>query len=132
MKKALPVFFLCLIFLGACAHGHGSAGTHIMATMYYAYPLDSLFSASKTVLMEQGFDITEINRAGKLIKAKKSGQLPLKRIIVTFTFREEGNGTWLEIDKDVPPQFIPGSTAGYRMDLDDLFRYVDSELERNY
>jgi len=128
MKKTMPVFVLCLMLLAACAHGPKRGA----AIMFYSYPLESVFSASKTVLTEQEFQIEEINRAEKFIRAVKSARVPGLRINVTFKFRTEGNGTWLEIVKKVPPQFIPGSTAGYRMDLTDLFRYVDSELERNY
>jgi hypothetical protein len=130
MKKTIPVFVMFLILLGACAHG--SAEKRGVATMFYSNPLEDVFSASKTVLTEQEFTIIEINRTENFIKAAKAARVPGMRINVTFKFRTEGNGTWIEIDKKVPPQFIPGSTAGYRMDLSDLFRYVDLELERNY
>ncbi len=121
MKKTLPVFVLCLMFLVACA-SFGSVEKRGIATMFYAYPLEDVLSASKTVLIEHEFEIGEINRTENFIEASRAARVPGMRIIVIFNFRAEGNGTWLEIVKKVPPQFIPGSTAGYRMDISDLFR----------
>ncbi len=131
MKKTLPILALVLVLLGGCA-SFGSKEKRGIATMFYAYPLEDVLSASRTVLIEQEFEIGEINRTENFIKASRAARVPGKRIIVIFNFRAEGNGTWLEVIKKVPPQFIPGATAGYRMDISDLFRYVDSELERNY
>jgi hypothetical protein len=130
MKRTIPALVTLLILLGACAHGPAEKrGT---ATMFYSYPLEDVISASKAVLAEQEYRITEINRTENFIKAVKGARLPGRPITVIFNFRSEGKGTWLEIEKRVPPQFIPGSTAGYRMDIDDLFMYVESELNRNY
>ncbi len=130
MKKTLCLFILCALALFSCIHGTGEKrGT---PAMFYAYPLDDVFSASRTVLEEQEYEISEVNKIENLIKAKKGTRIPGMPITVTLTFRREGNSTWLEINKDVPPQLRPGSLAGYRMDVDDLFRYIDSELDRNY
>jgi hypothetical protein len=84
------------------------------------------------VLKEEEYDIIETNRHDNLIKARKATGIPGMRLTVTFTFREEGSGTWLEIIKDVPMQLVPGSTDSYRMDVNELFRLVELELDRNY
>jgi len=126
----LLLFIAGLIVLASCIHG--PAEKRGMSTMFYAYPLKDVVAASKTVLFEQNYEITEINVTEKFIKAIKGTRIPGQRITVILNFREEGNSTWVELDKDVPPQFIPGSTDGYRMDVDDLFRYIELELDRNY
>ena len=82
--------------------------------------------------MEQEYEISEVNKIENTIKAKKGTRIPGMPIVVTLSFRSEGDSTWLEIKKIVPPQLRPGSMAGYRMDVDDLFRHIDSELDRNY
>ncbi len=130
MKKTLWLFVLCAMALISCSHG--TAEKRGLPTMFYAYPLDEVFSAAKTALTDQEYEITEINKAENLIKARKGTRMPGMPVTVTLSFRSEGNDTWLEIDKQVPPQIIPGSMAGYRMDVDDLFRYIESELDRNY
>jgi hypothetical protein len=130
MKRTIPALVTLLILLGACAHGPAEKrGT---AMMFYSYPLEDVISASKAVLAEQEYRITEINRTENYIKAVKGARMPGIPITITFKFRAEGSGTWLELYKQVPPQLIPGSTAGYRMDVDDLLMYVESELNRNY
>ncbi len=130
MKKTLWLFVLGAAVLFSCVHG--PAEKRGIPSMFYAYPLDDVFSASKTVLADYEYEITEINKTENFIKAIKGTRIPGLRISITLTFRREGNSTWLEIDKDVPPQLMPGSMAGYRMDVDDLFRYIESELDRNY
>ena len=130
MRKVFPAILFFSVILLSCAHPRTEGRN--AREMYYAYPLDAVFAASQAVLKEQEFDVTELNRADKLIKAIKAATIPGMRLTVTFTFRDEGSGTWLTIEKKVPPQFVPGSTAGYRMDLDDLFHYVEMELDRNY
>jgi hypothetical protein len=130
MKKTLLLFMAGALALFSCAHGPAeSRGTR---SMFYSHPLDEVLAASKTVLTEQNYEIIEINMTEHFIKAVKGARLPGKPITVTLTFREEGKSTWVDLDKDVPPQFIPGSTAGYRMDVDELFRYIELELDRNY
>jgi hypothetical protein len=131
MKKTLMLFILCAVALFSCAHG--GPEKRGIGTMLYAYPLEDVISASKTVLTEREFEIVEINMTDNYIKAIKGARIPGKPITVILNFRTEGdNTTWIEMEKDVPPQFIPGSTAGYRMDITDLFRYIESELDRNY
>ncbi len=131
MKKTLMLFILFAAALLSCAHG--GPEKRGMATMLYAHPLEDVISASKTVLAEQEFEIIEINRTDNYIKAIKGARIPGKPITVILNFRTEGESTtWIEMEKDVPPQFIPGSTAGYRMDVNDLFRYIELELDRNY
>jgi hypothetical protein len=130
MKKTLWLSILCALALFSCIHT--TTEKRGLATMFYAYPLEDVFSAAKTALTDQEYDITEINKADNLIKAKKGTRMPGMPVTVTLTFRSEGHNTWLEIDKEVPPQLMPGSTAGYRMDVDDLFRFIESELDRNY
>jgi hypothetical protein len=129
MKRALGILFLSVMLL-SCAHGRTE--THNARTMYYGNTLDAVFAASEAVLAEQGYDIIESNRHDRLIKAIRATKIPGARVTVILTLREEGSGTWLEIEKKVPPQFVPGSTAGYRMDIDDLFHLIEMELDRNW
>jgi hypothetical protein len=131
MKKKLWLPILCAVALFSCIHG--TSEKRGIATMFYAHSLDDVFSASKTVLKDHDYEITEINKVEDFIKAKKGTRLPGMPITVTLSFQKEGdNSTWIEIEKYIPPQPIPGSMAGYRMDVDDLFRYIESELDRNY
>jgi hypothetical protein len=130
MRKTLLLFIVVLVVLSSCIHG--PAEKRGIATMFYAYPLKDVFAASRTVLTEQGFEVNEVNTVENFMKAVKGTRIPGNPLKVILTFREEGESTWVELDKDVPAQFIPGSTAGYRMDVDDLFRYIELELDRNY
>ncbi len=100
--------------------------------MYYSYPFKDVFAATQTVLKEQGYDTIEINPSEKMIKALRGSDIPGLSSSVTFSFREEGTGTWVNIIRKVPPQFVPGSTDHYRMDIDELYHYVEMELDRNY
>ena len=130
MRKTLLFFIAVLVVLSSCAHG--PAAKRGVRSMYYAHPPKEVLAATKTVLIEQDYEITEINMAENFIRAIKGATIPGKPISVILTFREEGGNTWVDMNKSVPPQFIPGSTAGYRMDVDELFRYIELELDRNY
>jgi hypothetical protein len=130
MKRTLYLFPVLAVLTIGCIHG-GSFRGGDERTMYYAYPVKDVFAAAQVVLKEQDYRLVEINPTEKVIKAVKDSTI-LGPISVLLTFREEGSGTWIDLSKKVPPKFIPGSTANSRMDVDDLFRYVDMELERNH
>lgn len=131
MRKTFLFYIAVVVLLASCAHG-SPAEKRGARSMFYAHPLKEVVAAAKTVLLEQDYEITEINMTENFIRAIKGAKIPGKPITVVLVFRPEGESTWVDIHKDVPPQFIPGSTAGYRMDVDELFRYIELELDRNY
>lgn len=131
MRKAFLFFIATAVLLASCAHDR-PAEKRGVRSMYYAHPVKEVIAAAKTVLVEQEYEITEVNMTENFVRAIKGATIPGKPITVILTFRPEGESTWVDLHKDVPPQFIPGSTAGYRMDVDELFRYIELELDRNY
>lgn len=130
MRKTLLLLVAGVMVLCSCAHGRvEKSGAR---TMYYAYHLEDVIAASKVVLKEQDYEIVEVNMTEKFIKAVKGALIPGMPITVQLSFRPEGENTWLEVTKRVPPQVVPGSTARHRMDIDDLFRHIELELDRNF
>lgn len=122
-----------ILFLSSCAVNslidtEGEEGRK----MYYEYSKDKVWDASVTVLKEQKWTVTEMNRSEDLVKARTSSKIAGAKIRLQFIFKSEGSGTWLEIKKKIPPQFTPGTTNKYKFDLNDLFHDINIELDRNY
>ena len=69
MRKTLLFFIAAIMVLSSCAHG--PAGKRGVRSMYYAHPPEEVLAATKTVLIEQEYEITEINMAENFIRAIK-------------------------------------------------------------
>ena len=100
--------------------------------MFYEYAIDDVKKASLKVLEEQEWKITMIDDDKNHIFAKKEAGIPGFKSHVELSLSQEGNGTWIEIERYVPPKFTPGSTFKSRFSINDLFYDISVELERYY
>lgn len=123
--------FFSIIFLLSCAHNSPlSIDWDDGRKMYFEYSKDKVIDASITVLKEHNWTVTEINKTENFIKVKKSSRLARSKIRLQLIYKAEGSGTWLEIKKKIPPQYLPGNTNKYKMEINDLFHHINIELDR--
>jgi len=131
MKRFICVSFFSILFLLSCAHATPlDIERDEGRKMYYEYSKEKVMDASLTILKEHKWAITEINKSEFFVKAKRSSRLARTKIRLQLIYKTEGSGTWLEIKKNIPPQFLPGGTSKYKMEINSLFHDINIEIDR--
>jgi len=130
--RSICAVFFSIIFLLSCAHNSPlSIDWDDGRKMYFEYSKDKVIDASITVLNEHNWTITEVNKTESFVKVKKSSRLARAKIRLQLNCKTEGSGTWLEIKKKIPPQYLPGNTNKYKMEINSLFHDINIELDRS-
>ncbi len=138
MRKYIrPIRLICavvfsILFLLSCAHTSPlSIERDEGRKMYYEYSSEKVMDASIAVLKEHKWTTTEINKSENIIKVKRSSRFAKTKIRLQLIYKTEGSGTWLEIKKKIPPQFLPGKKNKYKMEINSLFHDINIELDRS-